>query len=293
VPQDEHTTLLGLLDRTAAAGGRMIGQAHAREFNLLLSFKTGLPFDVLPEWAELRSWPLDDQKHALRDPGMRQRLVAAARDGSWPKRVGAESRKPRYDWIRVYDRPTPPYRSVAEVAAERGVDPAECMIDMALESDFELFFQQPILNGDPGAVLEVLRHPHCIPTFSDSGAHVSQIMDSAIPTHLLGYWVRERQAFTLEEAVHKLTCAPATAWGFHERGLLREGLAADLCVFDPDRIGPGMPDVAHDLPGGGKRLVQKATGITATVVNGEILTRDGEHTGTFPGQLLRGPLARR
>ncbi|MEA3216808.1 MAG: N-acyl-D-amino-acid deacylase [Acidimicrobiia bacterium] len=292
-PKGEHRRLLDLLDGTAARGGRMFGQAHAREFNVVLSFKTQIPFDALPEWKEMRSWPLDEQKRALRDPSMREKLLAAARDGAWPKGVGAEARKPEYDWIRVMDSPTPPYRSVAQLAAERGVDPAECMLDLAVESDFEQFFLQPILNGDPDVVLEIMRHPRCIPTFSDSGAHVSQLMDSSIPTHLLGYWTREREAFTLEQAIHKITLAPATAWGFHDRGLLREGLAADLCVFDPEKIGPGMPGVAHDLPGGSVRLVQKGTGIAATVVNGEVLTEGGEHTGAYPGQVLRGPLARR
>ncbi|MPY92620.1 MAG: amidohydrolase family protein [Acidimicrobiia bacterium] len=291
--QGEHRKVLDLLDRTAANGGRMFGQAHAREFNVVLSFKTQIPFDALPEWKELRSWSLDEQKRALGDPSMREKLLRAARDGDWPTGVGAEARKPEYDWIRVMDGPTPPYRTVAEVAAERGVDPAECMIDLALESDFEQFFLQPILNGNLDVVLEIMRHPRCIPTFSDSGAHVSQLMDSSIPTHLLGYWAREREAFTLEQAVNKITLAPAVAWGFHDRGLLREGLAADLCVFDPEEIGPDMPYVAHDLPGGSVRLVQKSRGIAATVVNGEVLLEDGNHTGANPGQLLRGPLAHR
>ena len=292
-PQGEHRKLLDLIDTTSAMGGRMWGQAHSREFNVVLSFKTQIPFDALPEWKEMRTWPLDEQKKALQDPSMREKLLAAARDGDWPRSVGAEARKPDYDWLRVMDRSTPPYRSVNEVAAERGVHPAEAMIDMAVESDFEQFFLQPILNGDPDVVLEIMKHPRCIPTFSDSGAHVSQLMDSSIPTHLLSYWTRDRQAFTLEEAVNKITLVPATAWGFSDRGLLREGLAADLCVFDPDTIGPAMPDVAHDLPGGSVRLVQKANGIAATVVNGEVVLEDGEHTGAYPGQVLRGPLARR
>ncbi|MGE3356786.1 MAG: amidohydrolase family protein, partial [Acidimicrobiia bacterium] len=166
-------------------------------------------------------------------------------------------------------------------------------IDLAVESNFEQFFLQPILNGDQDVVLEIMRHPRCIPTFSDSGAHVSQLMDSSIPTHVLGHWTREREAFTLEEAVRKLTSMPAAVWGFHDRGLVREGLVADLCIFDPDTIAPAMPSVARDLPGGATRLVQKANGIKATVVNGEVLTEDGEHTGAYPGQVLRGPLARR
>ena len=86
---------------------------------------------------------------------------------------------------------------------------------------------------------------------------------------------------------------PATLWGFADRGLVREGFAADLVVFDPDTIAPEMPEVAHDLPAGARRLVQRARGIAATVVNGEVLLRDGKHTGALPGQLLRGPRARR
>ena len=288
----EHTKLLDLLDRTSAEGGRMFGQAHAREFNVVLSFKTQIPFDALAEWKEFRSWPLDEQRIALRDPSMRAKLLDAAMHGTWAKSVGAEARKPDYDWIRVMDSALPPWRSVADIAAERGVHPAECMIDLAVESDFEQFFLQPILNGDQDVVLEILRHPRCIPTFSDSGAHVSQLMDSSIPTHLLGHWTRERQAFTLEESVRKLTSMPAGMWGFHDRGLLREGMVADLCVFDPDTVGPAMPSVAHDLPGGATRLVQKSVGILGTVVAGEVLTENGEHTGAYPGQVLRGPLAR-
>jgi N-acyl-D-amino-acid deacylase len=289
-PQGEHLALLDLIDSTVDQGGRMFGQAHAREFNVVLSFKTQVPFDALSEWKEFRAWPLDEQQRALRDPSMRDKLLAAARDGSWPKGVGAEARKPDYDWIRVMDSATPPYRSVADVARQRGVDPAQCMIDLAVESNFEQFFLQPILNGDQDIVLDIMRHPRCVVTFSDSGAHVSQLMDSSIQTHLLGHWSRERQAFTLEEAVKMLTLEPSTAWGFYDRGLIREGLAADLCVFDAERIGPGMPDVAWDLPGGATRLVSKATGIAATVVNGQVLTEQGRHTGAFPGQLLRGPL---
>ena len=130
-------------------------------------------------------------------------------------------------------------------------------------------------------------------TFSDSGAHVSQIMDSSIPTHVLSHWVRERQALGLEEAVRMLSFEPASAWGFADRGMVREGFAADLVVFDPERVAPDLPEIDTDLPGGAQRLKQGATGIRATVVNGEPLLRDGEHTGALPGRLLRGPLARR
>jgi N-acyl-D-aspartate/D-glutamate deacylase len=117
-------------------------------------------------------------------------------------------------------------------------------------------------------------------------------MDSSLQTHLLAHWVRERQAFTLEEAVRMLTLVPAMHWGFADRGLIREGMAADLVVFDPDTIAAEMPEVVTDLPAGAKRLVQRCRGIAATVVNGETVLRDGKPTGALPGRLLRGPLAR-
>src|SRR4029077_14928071 len=99
-------------------------------------------------------------------------------------------------------------------------------------------------------------------------AHLRRRAHARHPPHPLAYWVRERQEFTLEEAVRMLTLAPATAWGFADRGLIREGFVADLAVFDPDTVGPALPEVTHDLPGGAVRLTQKATGVLATVVGG-------------------------
>jgi N-acyl-D-aspartate/D-glutamate deacylase len=137
----------------------------------------------------------------------------------------------------------------------------------------------------------MMRHPRSVVTFSDSGAHVSQIMDSSLQTNVLGYWVRQRQALTLEEAVRMLSFVPASYWGLAGRGLLREGWAADMIIFDPDQIAPLMPELVYDLPAGARRLKQKSTGLLATVVNGEVLLRHNEHTGALPGQVLRGPRA--
>jgi N-acyl-D-aspartate/D-glutamate deacylase len=125
-------------------------------------------------------------------------------------------------------------------------------------------------------------------TFSDSGAHVSQILDASIQTHLLAYWVRERQALTLEEAIPMITSRPAEMWRLHDRGQLRPGFAGDITVFDPATIAPDMPRVVNDLPGGSRRLVQTAQGYKAMVVNGEVLMRDGQPTEARPGKLLRG-----
>jgi N-acyl-D-aspartate/D-glutamate deacylase len=108
-----------------------------------------------------------------------------------------------------------------------------------------------------------------------------------LPTHLLGVWVRERQAFSLEHAVRMLTLVPSTVWGFADRGLVREGFVADLNVLDPDTVGECLPRVERDLPAGAARLTQRATGFLATVVGGEVVLERGEHSGALPGQLLR------
>jgi N-acyl-D-aspartate/D-glutamate deacylase len=284
---------MNLLDETAAAGGQMFAQVHSRGLNVLLSFKTQLPFDNLPAWKPFRALPLPEQLARLGDPETKRRLVAGANDRPDRKALGTEARPFPYEWIFVYDRVAGPQRTVAEVARERGVDPAEAMIDLALEKDLDRFFVHPVANEMQEDVLEMMRHPRAVVTFSDSGAHVSQIIDSSLQTHLLSHWVRERQAFTLEQAVRMLTLVPATLWGFADRGLVREGFAADLLVFDPDTVAPEMPEVVNDLPAGARRLVQRAKGIAATVVNGEVLLRDGKHTGALPGRLLRGPYARR
>ncbi len=277
-----------LLDETAAAGGRMFAQVHSRALNVLLSFKTQTPFDKWDVWRDLRSLPLDEQKARLREPALKAQLIASASaDYQGPRVVGAEARPPKWDWVHPMADMTQDHPSMAELAARRGVHPVELMIDLSLEHDFDIFFRQPIANEDQEHVLEMMRHPRSAITFSDSGAHVAQIMDSSLQTHLLSHWVREREAFTLEEAVRQITYNTATLWGLHDRGLIRTGMAADLVVFDPDAIGPRLPEVAHDLPAGAKRLKQTADGIRHTVVNGEVLLTDNEHTGATPGLLLR------
>ena len=277
-----------LLDETAAAGGRMFAQVHSRALSSLLSFESNTPFDTWDYWSDFRQLPLTEQAAKMRNPEIKAKLIeVASREYTGPRVVGAEARPPEWDYIypmddMVYDKP-----SMAELARAKGVHPVELMIDMALERDLKMFFRQPIANEDQSQVLDMMKHPRSVITFSDSGAHVSQIMDSSLQTHLLSYWAREKQAMTLEEAVKQITYNTATLWGLHDRGLIREGMAADLVVFDADTIGARMPDVVHDLPAGAKRLKQTADGILNTVVNGEILLTNNEHSGAVPGRLLR------
>ena len=286
---DHWRPYFGLLEETAAAGGRMFVQVHSRALNTMLSFKTQMPFDRWDLWSDIRALPLDDQKRQLRDPDLRKRLVEIAnREAPKNRIVGVEARPPDYDHLYVMDSMVGEQRLLKDVARERGVNPVALMIDLSLETDFNQFFCQPAANENQDHVLEMMKHPRSVVTFSDSGAHVSQIMDSSLQTHLLSHWVREKEAMTLEEAVRELTCVPATYWGMHDRGLIREGLNADLVVFDPKTVAPRMPEVVNDLPSGAKRLKQVANGIRHSIVNGEVFLTDNEHTGSTSGRLFRG-----
>ena len=284
--------LYDIIEQGNKNGARIFTQVHSREINTIVSFETATPFDTMDVWRDVRKLPLEQQKKALRDPETRRKLIeSATRGNSGRKAVGAEAKPPEWEFFYVMDRIRRPHRSVADVAKERGVAPIEAMIDLALEHDLKLFFRQPLANENQDDALELMKNPNTCVTFSDSGAHVSQIMDSSLQTHLLSHWVREKEAFTLEEAVRMITYDTSTRWGFHDRGLLREGLAADIVVLDPEKVNPRMPQVVNDLPAGARRLKQFADGIKATVVNGETVLKDNEHTGALPGRVLRGPLA--
>lgn len=286
------------IDETVAAGGRMFGQGTTRSINAIFSLKSYLPFDVLPAWRKIRDLPMEEQKRRLADPDVRRELVAAEsrmkpRDNVFQGGGAAttDPRKPDYanlfamtgvDW----DDPT-----VEQLARARGQHPVELMIDLSLANENQVYVQ-PLVNESPDDVLGILKHERTLATFSDSGAHVAQEMGSSLQTHLLSYWVRKRGAFTLEEGVKKITRDNALAWDLADRGLVREGYRADLVLFEADRIRPTLPTVERDLPGGARRLVQKAEGIRATVVNGAVAFDNGEATGAYAGTVLKGRLAR-
>ena len=291
---DHWRQYFDLLDEVGRAGGRMFAQVHSRALNVLFTFESYTPFDTWELWREIRQLPLAEQKAKFADPEIKAKLVEiASAPSERHKSFGATVRPPDWHWVFIMDTVEGPHRRMDEAAAQAGVAPAQLMIDLAVESDFKILFRQPIANEIDEHVLEMMKHPRSVVTFSDSGAHVSQIMDSSLQTHVFSHWVRQEQALTLEEAVRMVTLEPALQWGLHDRGLLRMGAAADLAIFDPDTIGANLPEVVHDLPSGAKRLKQTAHGIKATVVNGETFLENNEPTGTHAGQLLRGPLARR
>ena len=178
-------------------------------------------------------------------------------------------------------------KSIAELAEARGKDPADTILDLALADGLETLFDFPVMNQDPEGVRPLVTDPRFLIGLSDGGAHVDQLCDAGYATYLLGKWVRERQALTLEEGVRRLTSEVATFFGIRDRGVIAPGKAADLVLLDPDTVDDVPPEYVRDLPGGGKRLVAQARGVHTTIVGGQVLYRDGVHTGAWPGAVLR------
>ena len=279
-----------VLDNIASEGGRAIGLTHCRGIGSLLSFATQLPFDVLKEWEPVRSLPRDQQIAALRNPLIRERLIRSARDGGVDG-VGASPRAANFDRMYRLETPLPPHRSVTELAAQARVSPPEYMIDVAIQ-DFDALYFQPNAPFDHDQTREVMLHPATVMGFSDAGAHVWQMSDASLPTYLLAHWVRDRQDLTIEQAIRMLTSEPARGWGLVDRGILQDGAIADINVFDPEVVGPEMPKLVYDLPAQQPRFIQRARGFMMTIVSGEIVHINGNHTDVYPGHLIRSSSAR-
>jgi N-acyl-D-aspartate/D-glutamate deacylase len=291
---EDWRSQFAMVDEVNANGGKMLVQGSATWNGSLRSFESLMPYDKAPIWAEFRKLPLDEQERGLRDPEMRARLVEAAKNFKYVANPAYPNayREVDWNWIFPLYKPLPPYKSMAELSKETGKHPVDLMIDLALEKHLKLFFIAPSNNEDQDYVLAMIRHPRSCVTFSDSGAHVNSVINP-VQTHLLGHWVRNAQAITLEAAVRKITHDVASFWGLKGRGMLKVGNHGDVVVFDPKTISPQMPEMVYDLPTNAQRLLQKADGIRVTMVNGEILLRDGVHTGALPGKVMRGPLAAR
>jgi len=282
-----------MVDEAVAAGAKILIQGSATWHSSMRSFETFTPYDRLADWVEFRKLPLAEQERGLRNPETRKKLLDAARAHEAkpdPTLPNALQRPVDWDLFYPYLSGLPPYSSIGEIARAEGKDPFDVFIDLALERHLKLFFIDPANNQDQDVVLSMISHPRTAVTFTDAGAHVGTTLNP-VQTYLLGHWVRQKQALTLEAAVRKITFEIAAFWGLRGRGLLREGYHADVAIFDPKTVGPQLPTLVHDLPTGAARLQQKAEGIMATIVNGKVLVRDNQATEARPGQVLRGPLA--
>ena len=252
-----------------------------REINMRNPFS----FAAFPSWKRVFE---DKSKQAqaavYRDVNFRnqfrEELKRPASFGNWARITVHEVKSPS---LKKYENQT-----VAEIAAAEGKDGVDAFLDLTIRDDLENEFTMQSFNTRVDRVSELLNDPSVLIGLGDGGAHLDMLCDSGYPTYVLGTWVRERKALTLEEAVRRMSSDPADFFGIRDRGRLQRGLAADIAIFDPATVGSaGRPERRYDLPGGAKRMVMRSQGIEYTVVNGAITWEKGALTGTAAGQVLR------
>jgi N-acyl-D-aspartate/D-glutamate deacylase len=285
-----------LLERIAAAnadGHRITGQVRGRPTSTLLGFELSEnPFLGCPSWREVASLDIEARVGILRDPAFRARLIAEP--GGSPAQI-----KRLRDWDYIFPLGDPPNyepeleQSIAAQATRLGVTPEALAYDMMMEGNGRTVLYHPMTNyagGDMAPVFDMLRDPNTIIGLGDGGAHVGIMCDATDMAHALTHWTRDRvrgDRLPITDIVRRLTLANAEEMGLRDRGCIAPGMKADINVIDYDRLQLQVPEVRYDLPAGGKRILQRSTGIDATLVAGIPVWRDGEATGALPGRLLR------
>jgi N-acyl-D-aspartate/D-glutamate deacylase len=286
--------LLDRIEEANAAGTRITGQVMGRPIGLMLGFELSQnPFFARPSWQRVAGLPFAERLAVLRQPEFRARLIAEeTTDPAMIYRLNT--------WHMMFPLGDPPdYEprpedSLAAMAARRGIDVQELAYDLMLEKDGRGIINRPIINyadGDLEAVKVMVEHPHTLMGLGDGGAHVGLICDASSTTSMLTHWTRDRSRggqLPLGFVVKRLSRDNAAALGLRDRGVIAPGLRADINLIDYGRLRVRSPEVAYDLPAGGKRMVQRAEGYVATLVNGQAVYREGEATGALPGRLIRG-----
>ncbi len=292
--------LLELIEGAQQRGLPIRGQVAPRAIGLLLGLQATLhPFMSKPSYLAIADLPLAERVARMRDPALRARILAEP-FAPLPGRIPAfiTGVLDQLDHVFALGDPPeyepPPEASIAARADRLGRDPLGLMYDLLLERDGRELLFAPAANyvdGDYEAALTMLRHPHTVVGLGDGGAHCGSICDGSYPTYLLTHWTRDRsrgERLPLEFAMHRYTRAPAELVGLYDRGLIAPGMRADINLIDHARLSLSPPTIVHDLPGGGRRLMQTARGYVATIVSGEVVIDHDQHTGALPGCLLRG-----
>jgi N-acyl-D-amino-acid deacylase len=284
-----HLKALALHRAGMAKGANVWPQVSCRPLSFSMTMVEPFTLNTSPVFAELMPVTIEQRRQAYADPAWRQRV----RDG-WDAGLGLP---PRWDTYEIMESATQPEligRRLLSIADERGTDPFDTLMDIALEEDHlpALRVKAVLANDDEEGVTILLQEDGCTLGLSDAGAHVGQLCDAPLATDLLGRWVRDKGVLTLEDAVHKLTQVQAELFGFADRGVVREGMAADLVVFDPATVSPGPLRRVRDFPADAERLTaDQPTGMRHLLVNGTPVICDGQLSAAAvaarPGVMLR------
>jgi N-acyl-D-aspartate/D-glutamate deacylase len=291
--------LMAGVHRARAAGASVTAQVAGRPVGVILGHATSMnPFTFRPAYRALDKLPAAERWARLRDPAVRARILAEPPSERELDRQGQFIRFVATRWDRMFVMGDPPDyeptadKSVAAIAAREGKSPDAVAYDYLTEAaDRFLFF--PVVgyvHGDHEQIRELLLDPGSLLGLGDGGAHCGQIVDASLPSYMLSHWGRDRArgpGLTLEQIVKMQTSETADFFGFHDRGRLAPGLRADVNLIDFSALRLHQPEIVHDLPAGGRRLVQRADGYRATLVAGTPIFENGEHTGALPGRLVR------
>ncbi|MFB4309716.1 amidohydrolase family protein [Actinomadura sp. GTD37] len=277
---DKPGAALRTVERGAALPGEVYPQIACRPIVMQIGMADPGPLAEIDAWKDVLARPRAERADLYRDPAWRHRAREATLDAwsrRWPK-TSVEETGAHRDAIGI---------PLDRLARDRGTTPFDLMLDLALSDGMATRFRIVLDNDGDDEVGELLADDRTLLGLSDAGAHATQLCDACFSTHLLGHWVRERKAITLEHAVWRLTGHPHRAFRIAGRGLVREGFHADLVAFDPRTVGTTPIERVHDQPGGADRLVVRSTGVEHTWVNGAAIRSGGRDVpGAAPGALI-------
>ena len=288
-----HKEQLAFLERARSEGAPMYAQTVSNFPTPVFELAEYNGFDVMPNWIDPFVGTPEERIAKLNTPGVRDRMrqdVGAYSGQGGAADVAADWSKMRVVEVRNERNFQYEGLTIADLAEMTGKHPMDAMLDLAIDEDLRTEFSfEPTSGTDEEAVAEILNHPYIHPCVSDGGAHVRYLTLGTWPVHFLAAWVRDRQVMSLEKAHYKMSGLPAWIAGFTDRGILREGYAADIIVYDMDKLGfrYDAPVYDTDFPGDERRLIQKAKGIRYTLVNGQVTFEESEATGALSGKLLR------
>jgi N-acyl-D-aspartate/D-glutamate deacylase len=288
---DKWKQHMARVDETVAQGIRAYPMCSPNRVTQDFTMRNCQVFRGLPTWHPILLASDDEKLRAYADPAVRDKLHAEAVERSVSvQAVGFSKTWWDYMWVNEpaleKNRPLQ-FKSIGEIAQMQGKRVIDAFLDLVVEENLDTRFLQAENNIDDEAMTRILTYPNALVGLGDGGAHVQFHGGYGYTTRLLGEWVRERKVLTLEQAVRKLTFESASAFGIHDRGMLRPGLAADIVIFDPATVKAGKETVVHDFPAGGWRIKEEAEGVDYTIVNGQVLLDHGEHTGVLPGRVIR------